>query len=237
MFCLMFLNYYFHKYIVSVVVILSIIGRNAAMKISITKALAELKLLDKRIKSAVEEANFVTVQRGEKALLENGLDKDQFLIEARASKQKILALINRRARIKESIINSNATTQVIVGDWTGTVAAAIERKNSAHYERLLFTKILEQFTKANLEVERFNYRLLPARADEAAKGFAGEKSSSEEYMKLHAAFTEKHSYKLIVPARIREEAGQLKENLDRFLLNVDVALSEVNARTEIEVED
>ena len=88
------------------------------MNISITRALAELKLLDKRINKEISNLSPAT-----------NVVKDEFLSEKSelfrdtADKQldKIQALIQNAYKIKAAIIQSNATTLVEIGGKSGYI--------------------------------------------------------------------------------------------------------------------
>ena len=90
-------------------------------KISITRALAELKLLDKRIEKQPYDKTVVQITRGNKPLNANVIDLESFM-------QQKLDLMERRGKIKLAIMESNAKTVLPSGD---TVLATIEYKNVA----------------------------------------------------------------------------------------------------------
>ncbi len=64
-------------------------------QISITQALAELKLLRKRLDSALNDANFI-ILKTKKSLI----DADKFGVQARASLQSYTDLLERYNKIK-----------------------------------------------------------------------------------------------------------------------------------------
>ena len=90
-------------------------------KITITRALVELKTVDKRIEKALEGAVFITHKC---ASDENPKHK---ITENRL--QQVTDLIERRKNLKAAIVKSNATTKVVIDSNEYTVAEAIERKN------------------------------------------------------------------------------------------------------------
>ena len=104
------------------------------MKMSIHRALGELKTLDKRIRKEIENTIFI----GAKKKSSNTEYKTRTSIvdfnnNVNSSIQSINDLILRRKEIKEAIVNSNANTFVTIGDNKMTVASAIERKTSIGY--------------------------------------------------------------------------------------------------------
>ena len=85
-------------------------------EISITKALAELKLLRKRIEAGLEDAKF-TMLRTKKSMV----DVDKFSTNAHAAYQSYTDLLARYNAIKSAIVLSNATTRVSIGGHSYTV--------------------------------------------------------------------------------------------------------------------
>jgi hypothetical protein len=98
---------------------------------TVTDALAELTLLEKRIDSARSQLGGNTLI----AVVEVGKvptgyrSRDEHATQARAALQRIDALIARRRAIKRAIVLSNASTMVSVAGEEMTVAEAIEMKN------------------------------------------------------------------------------------------------------------
>lgn len=85
---------------------------NSKESISITRALAEINLLHKRIENKVDNASFVTcVSKKHKHLV----NSDNFANNAKADFQSIEDLFKRRNAIKSAIIESNANTKVKIG--------------------------------------------------------------------------------------------------------------------------
>ena len=97
-------------------------------KYSIHRALAELKLLDKRITKTIDNLKVITYKKGNK--LEYNITEEEFKAVVEADMQSVKDLITRRKEIKEKIVKSNAETLVTIAGKEMTVAAAIERKES-----------------------------------------------------------------------------------------------------------
>src|SRR5690625_647698 len=116
-------------------------------EMTITKALSELKLLDKRINRKIEDAVFISFKKGELGKLPNGLDEKEFGKNVEADYNSIADLIKRRNKIKASIVKSNAETVVNISGKDYTVAEAIERKNSIEYEIALLKKLKHDYSE------------------------------------------------------------------------------------------
>jgi len=206
--------------------------------LTITRALAELKLLDKRIKSAIEQIDPLLITN-QKILNESVKAKqEQFLAEAVASFQSAEALITRRDAIKAAIVQSNATTMVSIAGEEYTVAAAIEQKQAIGYRKQLLRHLQNQVSKTNYDLEvsskEYQRRLdnyLTAQANATGKN----KSDAAFVAEQTKAFSEVNEPVLIDPLKVNQLIKQLEEEIFSFESEVDYCLSESNARTTIEV--
>ncbi len=122
----------------------------ATQRMSVTQALPELKLLDKRIEKVTE-----TIQNWCK-VAHNGapVDKDKHKKETEANLQSFTDLLKRRDAIKRAVILSNAKTPVKVGSFEGTVAEAIEYKYSIRVKRELLSNMKECLQSKRAEYEQ-----------------------------------------------------------------------------------
>ncbi len=106
------------------------------MKLTITRALSELKLLDKRIRKEIEAAYFVAGVQKKKKII-GMYTKEEFSSRSQGEVDSIQSMTERRKIIKSAIVNSNARTMVTIVGNTMAVAEAIERKTSIEYEETL----------------------------------------------------------------------------------------------------
>lgn len=107
------------------------------MEMTITRALSELKMLDKRINRTVDDAVLGGLMIG-KHIQHGFQNQEEVEKKAKADDQSIQALIKRRNAIKSAIVVSNATTMIDVAGVRMTVAEAIERNDRLRYS--LFTE-------------------------------------------------------------------------------------------------
>ena len=98
--------------------------------ISVSQALAELKLLRKRIQNATKDSVFTVVKKKRDLL-----DAAKFSVEAMASYQSYKDLLARYNAIKAAIVLSNAATKVSIAGIEYTVADAVERKKTIEMEK------------------------------------------------------------------------------------------------------
>lgn len=207
------------------------------MEMSITRALSELKLLEKRIEKSIREAQFVESVVGKKSIAGYST-VEEYEKKANATYQSILDLIKRRKEIKSKIVKSNAITNVKVAGKEMTVAEAIERKSSIENEEKLLAKLKQDFATKKNQVERENINMNNRLDSLIEKNFGTEGKKDElQYELIAKPFRESNEAKLINPLNIVEKIEDLETDIDTFIQEVDVVLSEANARTSITIED
>ncbi len=201
-------------------------------RMSVTQALPELKLLDRRIEKVTE-----TIQSWCK-VAHNGapVDKDKHKKETEANLQSFTDLLKRRDAIKRAVILSNAKTPVKVGSFEGTVAEAIEYKYSIRVKRELLSNMKEclQAKRAEYEQQKSN---VDSRLERLLQSELGKdvKTNPETITALTNSFRENNKVELVDPLDLAAKIATLEEELDSFETNVDWVLSQSNATTFIEV--
>lgn len=204
--------------------------------ISITRALVELKTLEKRISKKITSLEPVTVIEGEK--LPAGISSlESFTKEAKAIYHSITDLQYRRAVIKSSVVQSNAATEVTIAGETMTVAEAIERKSSIENDKLLRRRIESQYAAAIEKMEKTNSQLKAQllKLLEATYSKPEAQLSKEDHEKVSVPFMKSNEARLIDPLDAKNLSQKIEEQIVLFESEVDVVLSESNARTTITV--
>ncbi|WP_374965239.1 hypothetical protein [Lysinibacillus sp. RS5] len=205
-------------------------------KISIHRALTELKMLNHRIEAATNEVSAVLANRKSNSKI-NGVEMQEYEKQMQASYDKVVSLIDYRNRIKALVVESNAKTKVIVGKEEMTVAEAIERKQSIQYEKKLLEVMQQQYRSAVNMVAKEN-DALPAKLETYLVNILGNKEKqSPEEVKLHTeTFMKRNEYELIDPMNVKKKIEALNNRIEEFESEVDAVLSESNATTFIEVQ-
>ncbi|MDJ0716273.1 MAG: hypothetical protein QNJ54_19005 [Prochloraceae cyanobacterium] len=209
-------------------------------QMTVTDALAELTLLEKRINSATADLeNNALITFVEVGKVPTGYrSRENYEIKARAALQRVDALIARRRVIKRAIVLSNASVIVTVANEEMTVAEAIEMKNFiAYYEEVLNTthgaykQTLAQYERANNKVKE--------RLDKLALEVLGKNVnvSSDRYQSLADIFLAREGIQLLDPTNLAEENESRQAFIEEFKSAVDRVLSISNARTAIEIPD
>lgn len=212
-------------------------------KMTIHKALAELKTMDARIAKAIHETPYVLAVKhfAEKI---NGMTVDNFKDKMRSGYQKATNLIARRDAMKRAVVLSNATTKVKIGDNEYTVAEAIEMKNHGmEFKSDLLRQMNSAYTAAQNELVRNGGEALEKKAEQyvlaviAAQPKDSKMSVDSDAMKtLRQTYIDNNTYDLVDPMNIAKVMEKLDAEINEFNAEVDAALSCSNALTVIEFE-
>lgn len=203
--------------------------------ISVTRALSELKVLDARI-SKLSTRPVVFRKVAGVVMSQQGITVETLEANVKADFQSLTDLINRRTSIKSAIVRSNAVTTVVVGSKTMTVAEAIELKTSIATKEFLLHNLRSQYANLNTQIETQNAEAT-RRLDQMLEANLGKdrKVDPTEYDAIAVPFMKKNQASLIDPIGVNDVIKSLETEVDEFKMNVDFALSEVNAMTKIEV--
>ena len=207
-------------------------------KMTIHKALCELKILDSRINNAISSARFCLANKHSNEKV-NGVTVEEYQETMKASYNKASDLIKRREAIKRAVVLSNAKTIVKIGGKEYTVAEAIEMNNHGIDLKLqLKNAMKKQYDSAMTTIISKN-SVVDDKATEYVVGLFGQKESktaNEEYEKARKSYIEANTMELIDPVNILEKIEVLEVEIADFTTEVDSALSVSNALTEITVE-
>lgn len=201
--------------------------------ISVTRALAQIKSLNDRIGRGCKEA-FVSHLVGGKH--PQGIEKTAVETQLKANVQSVEDLIKERSKLKNAVVISNATTKVKIAGVEMTVAEAIERKGSIQLEEQFLNSMRQQLVATQNIVDRQN-QVANTKIDAAIQQIAGKdrKADETELKVVRESIEAKDGAVLLDSADIRGKIESLQKSIDEFKLEVDFALSEVNAKTEISV--
>lgn len=205
------------------------------MEMTITRALNELSLLDSRINRSISDAMLITSKKNSAKNVLNGRQTvEEFVNEAKATYQSITDLIERRKRIKELIVESNAITKVVIGGILYSVASAIERKNSISYEKALLNKLINSLAYCERKVEDDNLRV-ENEINQMNLAYMSKDSSSvtDTMLKMNSEYREQNQSVMVDPLNLRKLIDELRKSIEDFENEVDFVLSESNSITKI----
>lgn len=207
-------------------------------KMTVHRALAELKILGDRINSAISTGIYCKANKHSNEKI-NGVSVDEFRKQIQASYDRADDLIKRKNAIKRAVVLSNAITKVKVGNDEYTVAEAIEMKNSGmKYKKELKNTINEQYIHAIQITEKENGDILTQKAENYVFGLYGSKegkTSVDEVENTKKQFILNNAFDLIDPIKVREKIEALEKEISEFESEIDAALSCSNSLTEITI--
>jgi hypothetical protein len=204
-------------------------------KMTIHRGLAELKLIDAKIQKQIEQLVPSGWKQKDKKIF-NFIDEDDFVKNAQSGYDAVLALIDRKNKIKCAIVRKNAETSVKVNDENMTIADAINFKTLVQFKKQLIVsmrqkhnKNLSDMEKANSTVDQNCQRVL-----EVTFGKDNVKVQSSDIEAVRKPFMEQNQFILVDPLKIVEKVDELEKAVMTFETEVDAVLSEINAITIIE---
>lgn len=205
-------------------------------KITIHRALSELKLIDSKIEKQIMEIEPVGVYQKGKPV--NGFIKEEDFVSSVTGKyQSISDLIARKSKIKSAIVKANGETKVKVAEIEMTIADAINFKTAVRYKKLLADKlkarqqaVVADMNRGNGKIEENLQRIL-----EATFGKENVKTDKNDIESVSKPYLESNLFHLLDPLEVTKKIEALEKEVAEFLAEVDAVLSEINAITFIEV--
>lgn len=202
-----------------------------AQKMSITQALAELKLLRSRIESSYKGTQFVTLKTKR-----NDIDTESFSNKAKSSVQSFISLIRRYSLIKSAIAVSNATVRVNIAGVEYTVAEAVERKRIVEFEKTFLQTLKAQLNQVKTAHDQ-EQRNVQERLDSLLMRELGKdsKTNVEVVNSFTESFMRNNRVEIVDPLKLNDYIKQYEADIDTFSTNVDWILSESNGVNYIQV--
>lgn len=218
-------------------------------KLSITRALALVKKYRKQITK--EEENFSPAKVFTNGVARDGQNSEEFLSNATRSLEKFRALNDNINKIKGAIAKANAVSTLSVKlkntdilkkeesvQVDGTVIYFINLKDQLtaqhnFYQKLYrtsFEKSLSDFDKANRNLED-----LIEKSTNSILG-SNKQISKNSVSELVEQIKSQNEIKLVSPFGSADNLLSLISTLQDNIDEIDLALSEFNSKTEIEVE-
>lgn len=208
-------------------------------KLTVHKALSELKILNNRIQREIDDIQFVLVNKRSNQKI-NGAPVKEYMEQTKEKYQSVTTLINRRNAIKRAVTRSNAVTTVDINGTEYTVAEAIDMKAvGVNHLRQLLQRMEYQFKQAQNQAERENGDRLDNRVDEYMRSLYQNtdlKNMTDELKKVRENFITAQTVEILDPVKVTDEITKLRDKIDAFMSEVDSALSVSNALTTIIVE-
>lgn len=206
------------------------------MRISIHRALAELKLIDSKLDKKIKAIDPIGVLQPDK-LVNNCINTVVFEKNALESYQSIVDLIERKRLIKSAIVKANSETLVTVGDKSMSISDAITFKNTIDQRKYFVAILKDRLGVANKNLEHNNAQVEgnALRLAEAALQKDNVKIYEGDAVAITKPYLEKSLFGLVDPLNLSDKINALTDEIDTFEVEIDAVLSEINAITLIEI--
>lgn len=206
-------------------------------KMTVHEALAELKVLDKRIVKKIREADYCTTNRHSNTKI-NGKTIAEYKEQLKSEMDSIRSLISRRYAIRNALAQSNAATIITVGGKEYTVATAIEMKRvGMSFNNQLLDRLSYAYKYAKTEISTENGDNLNGKADTYIASMFGTKDKSvknEEIDSARKTYIEQNTLDLIEGYDCKDLMRSIENEIDAFTKEVDAKIAVSNALTFIE---
>ena len=202
---------------------------------TLTRALAELKLLDSKISKAIQELKSVSYSVNN-IVPEFRVTSDEFKANYNSQMQSIQDLRNNKVILKNALMRANAETKVTIGGKEYTILEALNRKTDISTESLLVQTMKKQLSASIANVNSINNSIESNIENTIRSKSASSGNQSKDYIQ-----TVRDSYKPQMPELVNADVVEKlikdkEEEISEFIAEVDYALSEVNAITKIKVD-
>jgi hypothetical protein len=207
-------------------------------KMTIHRALAELKLIDSKIEKAISVIEPTGVMQANKPV-SGFYKKEDFETEAKAKFQSVVDLIERKNKIKSAIVTANGVTQVEISGVKMTIADAINFKSVVVFKKNLIATLIKKHnsvkSKFTVENEKVNNVALEnAKIMIGKQGDDRVKPTDEDVKNIVEPFVKRNEFHLVDPLEVEKLTEKLQNEVNNFEVEVDAVLSEINAITVIE---
>lgn len=197
------------------------------VQLSVTRALAELKTIRKRLDKLIYNTTFISTKKTGQAW------KDH-IHETKSNWQAIGDLTNRYQQIKFVVIQSNATTKVTICDSEYTVAEAIAMKECLEKRKELLECLRQQRLSVSQTVDSHEQDVQRKLDNLLEINFKKDRKSDESDIKaISEAYVKNNRIDVVDPLGLDVEIKSLETEIENFLKEVDFTLSESNAVTKL----
>lgn len=206
------------------------------MTYTLTRLLNEIKVSDNKIsKKLSERVSFVDIMVAGK--LKNSKSETDLKQTVDSHIQAIDALIKHRDKCRSKLLHANNTTLVKIGDLSITIAEAIAMKSTINQKMSLLNSIERDIVASKEKVISYEAQA-ESKLDDLIRASIGKdkKTDATEIESISKIFRDNNKVSLSDPAGIEKYLKDEKEKVEEFISNIDFALSEVNAKTEVVID-
>ena len=203
--------------------------------ISLHRALSELKIIDDRIATAIEDSRLVGYKTANTDMVAHTV-LPKFKLEAKAAHTRVTDLMARKMALKVAITNANATTFVEILGKSVTIAEVIIMKASIKGVERYRDELKRQLRNTRNSISDINDDVqnnVEALISSALGSSAAVDPKVVE--NITGPYLKENKVEIVDPIDIESIILGLDVHINDFILNVDATLSEINAITQIEV--
>jgi len=204
-------------------------------KMSLHRALAELKVIDSRIEKTIDLLEPTGIMQKDK-LVNGRYKKEEFVANAISKYQSVTDLIARKNKIKAAIVAANSVTYVEINGVRMTISDAINFKSVISLKKNLWGALSKKHSvvnaKLNIENEKVNMTALENAKLVLGKSDEGKvKPTDADVKAIIEPFVTRNEYHIVDPIGVESVIDKLYNEITGIELEVDAALSEINAVT------
>lgn len=204
-------------------------------KLSLTRILSELKLVDKKIEQLLEKDYVATYQKRNPVL--NLKTKESFEKEAVENLQSLKDLFIRKSNLRNALSRANADTKINFNGKSYSINELLTIKNELIPLKInALHSLMNEINRTKAAYEKQNSIIEEKVEQMLMQGLSKDrKASGDEYEKIAKPFIEDNKILLSDAANISQYINELNKEITEFTSDIDILLSEINSKTEVEV--
>lgn len=201
-------------------------------KLSLHRVIAEIKHLEEKMKVAQAVVGVATKKDG----IVGTVSKEVFESQSQGIVDQFVANLDRLRKLKAARNIANATTKIAINGREMTIDEAIIHKVTAEYIRVFVNSIKHQINTATTVVNQASQEVeKKIESQVAVIGGSTKKISDEELKSIRVLFERSTGKEIVLGKNVENFVKTASDELEKFLVEVDYALSEINASTYVEV--
>lgn len=209
-------------------------------KMTLTQALATLKVIDKRTQFEIDHGLYCGTKKHADTVF-NGMPVEDAKKAMLATYDKVTSLINRRHAIKKALTQANAETKITVAGKTMTIAEAIYLKSAIRINKEFLKAMVTSYNLSVAAAHNNNDIALSNACDKYIQSLFGNttdttNNSSAVIAEARAKFIESQTSEVFSGFPIADVIEQMKDSIDAFEADVDAAITVANSTTTITIE-
>lgn len=212
------------------------------MKMSLTRALREIKTLNDRIEKKINHIEVCSIAKPNTSFIKDrSILVEDFRSEAKSEIESIESLLNNLSKMKAAILKANNETEVSF-EANGkrikmTIAEALDYKSRIALKKKLLERLKRNLVLAEQDMSSSN-KEIDREIMNLKERLMDSKEPINKSKENQISNLESEKYKVIEPKDIslRKYIESLENEIYSFTSDIDYLLSEVNAKTEIEVD-